>query len=90
MPDQRPIADDDAQAIREAMAAVPAAQLALEKTVAQALLNGASIRSVVEATGLSQNTVQKYGRAHGWPTAENRARFYETRWDRHIRDRGSA
>jgi uncharacterized protein len=26
------------------------------------------------------------GRAHGWPTAENRARFYESRYDREQRE----
>lgn len=87
MPDQRPIADDDAQEILDALAAKDAVQVRVEKAVARALLNGASIRSVTEATGLSPATVQKYGRAHGWPTKENRARFYETRWDRHVRDR---
>jgi hypothetical protein len=30
--------------------------------------------------------VQKYGRAHGWPTAENRERFYESRYDREERE----
>lgn len=87
VPDPRPIADDDAQRIRAAMAGQRAAQDELEKAVAQALLNGASIRGVREATGLSPNTIQKYGRAHGWPTEDNRARFYETRWDRHMRDK---
>src|SRR3954471_7784380 len=57
----------------------------LEESVAQALLNGASVRAVAEM-GLSPNTVQKYGRAHGWPTEENRARFYESRWDRDERE----
>jgi hypothetical protein len=35
---------------------------------------------------LSANTVQKYGRAHGWPTQQNRERFYESRYDREERD----
>jgi hypothetical protein len=62
------------------------AQEALEKAVAQALKNGASVRAVAEP-GLSGNTVQKYGRAHGWPTAENRERFYGSRNDREERER---
>jgi hypothetical protein len=53
----------------------------LEQAVAR-LLNGASIRAVVDATSLSANTVHEYGRAHGWPTEENRQRFDESRWDR--------
>jgi hypothetical protein len=40
---------------------------------------------------VSTNTVQKYGRAHGWPTEENRERFYESRYDRDAREsRGDA
>jgi hypothetical protein len=66
------------------------AQDALERAVAQALKNGASVRSVADL-GLSANTVQKYGRAHGWPTEENRERFYESRYDREDReDRGES
>lgn len=86
-PDAREIRPADAERIQKALAAKDRLQVDLEKAVAKALKNGASIRAVVEATGLSANTVQKYGRAHGWPTAENRARFYETRWDKHRRER---
>jgi uncharacterized protein YerC len=89
VPDARPASEEDAQAIRDAMKAIPAAQLALEKAVAQALKNGASIRGVEAATGLSQNTIQKYGRAHGWPTQAHRDKFYETRWDKSQRDKGT-
>jgi uncharacterized protein YjcR len=67
------------------VAGVRKAQEELEKAVARALRNGASVRSVAEL-GLSANTVQKYGRAHGWPTEENRERFYESRYDREERD----
>jgi hypothetical protein len=85
VPDARPISDRDAARIRAALGGVQAAQDELEASVAQALLNGASVRAVSEL-GLSPNTVQKYGRAHGWPTAENRQRFNESRWDRHGRE----
>jgi transposase-like protein len=61
------------------------AQEKLEKAVALALQNGASVRAVAQL-GVSPNTVQKYGWAHGWPTAENRERFYESRYDREERD----
>ncbi|SHN50110.1 hypothetical protein SAMN05660350_00149 [Geodermatophilus obscurus] len=71
--------------MRAAVAGVRAAQERLEKVVAQALRNGASVRSVAEL-GLSANTVQKYGRAHGWPTEQNRERFYESRYDREDRE----
>jgi uncharacterized protein YjcR len=85
MPDARPISAGDADRVRSAVAGVRAAQEELERSVAQALLNGSSVRAVAEL-GLSPNTVQKYGRAHGWPTEENRSRFNESRWDRFGRE----
>jgi hypothetical protein len=90
VPDSRPVTDVDAARIRAAVAGVRKAQEKLEEAVARALKNGASVRSVAEL-GLSANTVQKYGRAHGWPTEENRDRFYESRYDREEREsRGDA
>jgi uncharacterized protein YjcR len=85
VPDQRPVTEVDAARIRAALQGVRMAQEALEKAVAQALKGGASVRSVAEL-GVSANTVQKYGRAHGWPTEENRERFYESRYDREERE----
>jgi hypothetical protein len=85
VPDQRPVTEVDAARIGAALAAIRTAQEELERAVAQALKNGASVRSVAEL-GLSANTVQKYGRAHGWPTADNRSRFYESRHDREDRE----
>ena len=86
MPDPRPIRDEDAERIPAGIAGVRAAQDMLEKAVARALLRGASVRAVAELV-LAPNTVQKYGRAHGWPTEENRNRFNESRWDRAERER---
>jgi hypothetical protein len=85
VPDSRPVTEVDAARVRAAVVGVQRAQDALEKAVAQALKNGASVRSVAEL-GLSANTVQKYGRGHGWPTEENRERFYESRYDREDRE----
>jgi uncharacterized protein YjcR len=85
VPDSRPVAEVDAARIRAAVAGVRKAQERLERAVAQALKNGASVRSVADL-GVSPNTVQKYGRAHGWPTEENRERFYESRYDREARE----
>jgi uncharacterized protein YjcR len=59
---------------RKPVSGIQKAQEKLEKAVALALRNGASVRAVAEL-GVSPNTVQKYGRAHGWPTTENRERF---------------
>jgi uncharacterized protein YjcR len=85
VPDSRPVTDADAAQIRAALDGVRTAQEALEKAVARALTNGASVRAVAEL-GVSANTVQKYGRAHGWPSQENRDRFYESRYDREERE----
>jgi hypothetical protein len=85
VPDSRPVTEGDAARIRAAVAGVARAQQALEQAVARALRNGASVRAVAEL-GLSANTVQKYGRAHGWPTEINRERFYESRFDREERE----
>jgi uncharacterized protein YjcR len=85
VPDSRPVTEVDAARIRAALADMRTAQVALEKAGAQALKNGASVRTVAEL-GVSANTVQKYGRAHGWPTEENRERFYESRYDREERE----
>jgi hypothetical protein len=86
VPDARPVAEVDAVRIRAAVAGVITAQQRLERAVAQALMNGASVRAVAEL-GLSATTVQKYGKAHGWPTEENRERFYESNYDRDERER---
>jgi transposase-like protein len=85
VPDSRPVTGVDSARIRAAVAGVRNAQRSLERAVAQALKNGASVRSVAEL-GLSANTVQKYGRAHGWPTGENRERIYESLYYREQRE----
>jgi hypothetical protein len=82
VPEPRDITDADAKAILAALEAKDQAQLVVEKTVAKALKNGASIRAVQDATGLSPNTIQKYGYAHGWPTAENRRGFNRSKYPR--------
>lgn len=58
------------EAILAALAAKDTAQEALELSVARALLDGASVRQICEATGLANMSVQKYGHRHGWPSAE--------------------
>lgn len=80
VPEPREITEKDAQDIRDALAAREKSQTAVEKAVARALLHGASIRAVQEATGLSPNTIRGYGLAHGWPTPENRANFNKSRY----------
>jgi len=62
VPDSRPFTKADAARIRAAAAGVRKAQDALERAVAQALTNGASVWAVAEL-GVLANTAQKYGRA---------------------------
>lgn len=81
VPEPRDIDQADADEINAALDDREASQERVEKAVAQALLHGASIRAVRDATGLSDNTIMKYGRAHGWPTRENRAGFNRSKYD---------
>ena len=48
------------------------AQAEVEQAVAAALKAGASVRELAAFTGLSGTTIQKYGRANGWPTTEQK------------------
>lgn len=45
--------------------------------VTAALLAGGSVREVAKLAGMSPTTVEKYGRAGGWPSAEQRAAWEE-------------
>lgn len=79
-PQARGIPDgEDVRRIRAARELVAAAQLELEQAVADALISGGSVREVAAASGLSATTVQKYGRAHGWPTTRQRQAWDERR-----------
>jgi hypothetical protein len=55
VPDSRPVTEVDAARIRAALADMRTAQVALEKAIAQALNNGASVRSVA---GLGLSTIR--------------------------------
>jgi uncharacterized protein YjcR len=73
--------------LRSARAGRPANARML-KAAALALRNGASVRAVAQV-GVSPNTVQKYGAAHGWPTEENGERSYDSRYDRDEQENGA-
>lgn len=85
VPEPRDITEKDADAVLAAMRVRDEAQEAVEKAVAAALKHGASAPAIQDKTGLSPNTIYKYGRAHGWPTAENRANFNKSRYPRSAR-----
>lgn len=80
VPEPRGISDQDAQAIVDALDALEEAKVVVEKAVAKALINGASAPAIQDATGLSPNTIYKYGSKHGWPTKENRANFNASKY----------
>lgn len=67
------VPESEGQRIIAALALRSEAQKQLELAVAAALKAGGSVREVAAFSGLSGTTVQKYGRAHGWPTQEQRA-----------------
>ena len=70
-----------AQVVAEADAEVRAA-------VTAALLAGGSVREVAKLAGMSPTTVEKYGRAGGWPSKEQRAAWDEEKqWHADMRDR---
>lgn len=76
------VPEPEAERIRNALALRDEAQLQLELAVADALKAGGSVREVVNVSGLSNTTVQKYGRKHGWPTTGQRAEW-ERRQEAH-------
>lgn len=45
---------------------------AYRQAVADALKAGASVREIAAALGISNVTVQRWGKAGGWPTVEQR------------------
>ena len=67
------VPEPEGQRIIDALALRAEAQQQVELAVADALKAGGSVREVSAFSGLSGTTVQKYGRAHGWPTTEQRA-----------------
>ncbi|MGO4249454.1 hypothetical protein AB4Y87_19750 [Paenarthrobacter sp. RAF54_2] len=62
---------EQAERILAALAARADAQMQVEQAVADALKAGGSVREVAALSGLSGTTVQKYGRAHGWPAPDS-------------------
>ena len=55
------------------MAAAEQADQELRTAVADARKAGGSVREVAAFTGMSTNTIARWGRERGWPTAEQKA-----------------
>jgi hypothetical protein len=61
------------QRLTAAMAAAEQADEELRTAVADALKAGGSVREVAAFTGMSTNTIARWGRERDWPTAEQKA-----------------
>lgn len=81
---------EHAQRILAARAARDDADQAYRTAVVDALKAGASVREVAKVAGLSTNTVDRWGREGGWPTAAQKkawdaAREANSEWNRRLR-----
>jgi hypothetical protein len=70
---------EHAARIRAALTGKADADAELRAAVVGALKAGGSVREVMAVSGLSNDTVQRWGREGGWPTREQRAAREETR-----------
>lgn len=68
--------------IHAALTAREEAEAELRAAVVAALKGGGSIREVAIIAGMSTNTIQRWGREGGWPTAAQRLE-----WERPRRER---
>lgn len=67
------IPPDHQTQLRAAQEAAQAAQAGFRRAVVDALLAGASVREVAAFVDMSTNTIERWGREGGWPTAEQKA-----------------
>ena len=73
------VSEQAAARLRAAMQGRDDAEAELHAAVADALKAGGSVREVMRLTGMSSETVQRWGRDGGWPTAEQKRAREETR-----------
>lgn len=67
------IPDPERKRILTAMAAAKDADTELKAAVVAGLLAGGSVREMADLTGMSTNTIQRWGRDGGWPSKEQQA-----------------
>lgn len=78
MPPKKTVPGEAAARIIRAMQGIKDAYAERDASIADALKGDASIREVAAASGMSTTSVQKIGRANGWPSpAQLRAREAE-------------
>lgn len=67
------IPDAERKRILAAMVAAKDADTELRAAVVAGLLAGGSVREMADLTGMSTNTIQRWGREGGWPSTEQKA-----------------
>ena len=67
------IPDAERARILAAMTAAKDADTELRAAVVAGLLAGGSVREMADLTGMSTNTIQRWGREGGWPSTEQKA-----------------
>lgn len=80
--EKHPPAPRHAERIRAAVAARELAEAEVRAAVVAALKAGGSIREVAKVSGLSTNTVQRWGREGGWPTKAQKDEWSRARRER--------
>lgn len=81
------VPDAEEQRVRAAVVGAEAAEKELRASVVAALIAGGSVREVARISGKSTNTIERWGRAGGWPSAEQQSRWAE---ERRVRDEMNA
>ena len=67
------IPDTERKRILAAMEARDSAEVELRAAVVAGLLAGGSVREMADLTGMSTNTIQRWGREGGWPSTAQKA-----------------
>ena len=67
------IPDAERKRILTAMTARDSAEVELRAAVVAGLLAGGSVREMADLTGMSTNTIQRWGREGGWPSTKQKA-----------------
>ncbi|OZF47588.1 hypothetical protein [Rhodococcus sp. 14-2470-1a] len=70
------------QRLRAAVVGAVAAEKELRDAVVAALVAGGSVREVARVSGISVNTIERWGRAGGWPSAEQSAAWAKAKAER--------
>lgn len=70
------------QRLRAAVVGAAEAEKELRAAVVAALIAGGSVREVARVSGFNMKTIERWGRAGGWPSAEQSAAWAKAKADR--------